>query len=103
MHVLTLADALACDLPRGVVVLTDIPDPAQAGRWLVRKGELLDAPAAKALAASVSNSMRVLEPDRDDVLQEGASRRLAAAAAGSGARPDPAPRGICHLVATHRG
>jgi hypothetical protein len=85
-----------------VVALADISDPTQSDQWLVRKGDLLDAPAARALAASVSDSIRVLEPAPDDVLQEEASRRLATAAAGSGVRDDPAPRGICHLVAMHR-
>jgi hypothetical protein len=93
----------ALDLPGEAVVCHDVRNPAQRNEVLVRKGTVVHADELTALLERGVDEMHVAVPDVDDVDENAASARLAAAIAGPGVSVGEARFGQCNLVSGRRG
>ena len=85
----------------GAILGHNIAD--DAGRRLLRKGTVLGAEDLAVLAASGRTHVWVAQPDNDDVGEDEAAERLAAAAAGPGVRRSGGRTGRVNLYAEHAG
>jgi hypothetical protein len=78
-------------------------DVRAAGRPALRKGEVLDLAAARALVEIAHDEVHLIELEAGDLHEDPAGQRLAAAVAGSGVQVRDSSGGQWALVAEHRG
>lgn len=86
---------------RGAVVAADTRTPD--GRVALRKGTILGDQHAAALRSLLGRELHLIDLGPDEISQDAAADRLAAAAAGHGVRVARAAQGQARLRALHRG
>ena len=89
------------DALNGAVLVADVRD--SLGRVILGRGTLVGADERIVLEGLAWDTLHVVRPDEDDVLEAEAGMRLAAAAAGSAVATGAAAGGHWPLVATKRG
>jgi hypothetical protein len=85
----------------GLVLCHDVHDGG--GRVVARKGAILDDAAARAVIAAAPRELHLVEMEPDDLHEDPAGARLAAAVAGPGVRVRDSVGGQWALVAVQRG
>jgi hypothetical protein len=85
----------------GWVLCHDVPD--SAGKAVFRKGQVLDAAAARRLGEVAGGEVHLIEMEPGDVHEDPAGERLATAVAGAGVRVRDSAGGQWALVAERRG
>ena len=85
------------------IVCHDVRNPAQRSEVLVRKGSALSADQVRALLERGIDELHLALPDPEDVPEDEAAQRLAAAVAGPGADFSEAHHGQVSFHAARRG
>jgi molybdenum cofactor cytidylyltransferase len=100
--VIVSADASA-DLPVQAIVCHDVRNPRQRSEVLVRKGSLLAASDIAPLLARGVTELHLAVPAPNDVAEDEAAQRLAAAVAGPAVEPGEARFGQVTFTSALRG
>jgi molybdenum cofactor cytidylyltransferase len=103
MRTLAITPANATDLDNSGIVCHDVRNPTQRNEVLVRKGSHLSAVEMLALFDRGVDELHLAVPDADDVGEDDAASRLAAAVAGRGVDHGNAHLGQVSFLSAARG